>query len=55
MVDPERDPGQHNNEYAGQVRLEHKVPDVPLQLEAQRQSLVDSRRQLFLECYPYLG
>ena len=43
MVDPEADPGEHDNEYGGQVGLEHKVPDVSLQLKRQRQSLKQNK------------
>lgn len=51
MVDPERDPGQHHDEDAGQVGLEHEVADVPPQLEAQRQPLIHARRQFLLEFF----
>nr|CAD7204014.1 unnamed protein product [Timema douglasi] len=36
VVDPERDPGQHDDEDRRQVRLEHEVADVPLEFERQR-------------------
>ena len=39
MVDPKGDPGEHHDQDGRQVRLEHKVADVPLQLERQRQPL----------------
>ena len=42
MVDPEGHPGQHDDQYGRQVRLEDEVADVALQLEVQRQSLVVS-------------
>lgn len=40
VVDPEWNPGQHDNKDARQVGLEHEVADVPAQLEAQREPLV---------------
>ena len=55
MVDPERDPGQHHNQYTRQVGLEHEVADIPAQFETQRQPLVDARRQLLLECPKFGG
>lgn len=53
MVDPERNPRQHNNEYTRQVRLEHEVANIPAQFETQRQPLVDACRQLFLEFHNF--
>nr|CAD7459946.1 unnamed protein product [Timema tahoe] len=35
VVDPERDPGQHDDEDRRQVSLEHEVADVPLEFERQ--------------------
>jgi hypothetical protein len=40
IVDPEGDPGQDGDQDRGHVGLEDKVADVPLQLEAQRQTWV---------------
>ena len=40
MVNPEGDPGEHDDQDGRQVSLEHEVADIPLQLEAQRQALV---------------
>jgi len=40
VVNPEGDPGEHDDQDGRQVGLEHEVADVPLQLEAQRQALV---------------
>lgn len=46
MVDPEGHPGQHHDEDAGQVRLEHEVANVALQLEVDGEPSVDARGQL---------
>lgn len=54
MVDPEADPGEHDDEDAGQVGLEHEVADVSLQAEAQGEALVDSRSKLFLKTFDNL-
>ena len=40
MVDPERDPRQHDDEHRRQVVLEQEEADVAFQLEAQRQPLI---------------
>lgn len=46
MIDPERDPREHDDEDGRQVRLEDEVADVALQPEGERQPLVEARRQL---------
>jgi len=40
IVYPEGDPGEDGNQDRWHVRLQDEVADVPLQLEAQRQSRV---------------
>ena len=44
MVDPEGHPRQHDDEDGRQVVLEDEEPDVALQLEAERESLVAAYR-----------
>ena len=40
MVDPERDPGEHDDQNRRKIVLEDEEPNVPLQAETQRQPLV---------------
>ena len=45
MVDPEGDPGQHDDEDGRQICLEDEVADVAMQDEAERQTLVGTCRR----------
>lgn len=47
MVDPERDPGKHDDQDRRQISLENKVANVALQTEGQREPLIGSCGQLF--------
>lgn len=40
MVDPETDPGEHDNQHTGKVGLEDEVADGAFELKDERQALV---------------
>ena len=44
---PERDPWEHHDQNGRQVHLDEKVAEASFEFEAERQSLIDARRQLF--------